>query len=79
VEAGELSGTLRGAAAANPSPLPASGGTADARGRKVLTERDLKDICQDAGSVLVDPRAVITPLGQDWLRLKKIAVRREGA
>ena len=52
----------------------------DARAKKVLSERDLRDLCgAECGELLVSTGAIITPLGVDWLRLRGIVVRREGA
>lgn len=68
-----------------PSPAlcveaPADGPCADLRSKKVLSERDLQEACANGcGEILVVARAIITPLGLDWLRLKGISVRREGA
>lgn len=58
----------------------ADGPCVDLRSKKVLSERDLQDLCANGcGEILVAARAIITPLGLDWLRLKGISVRREGA
>jgi len=60
--------------------VPADAPCVDLRSKKVLSERDLQDVCSNGcGEILVAARAIITPLGLDWLRLKGISVRREGA
>ena len=59
--------------------VPADAPCVDLRSKKVLSERDLQDVCSNGcGEILVAARAIITPLGLDWLRLKGISVRREG-
>ncbi len=59
--------------------VPAEMPCADLRSKKVLSERDLQELCANGCSeILVAARAIITPLGLDWLRLKGISVRREG-
>jgi hypothetical protein len=57
---------------------PSSGGCADLRGRKVLSEREFQEACAKNGccEVLVDAKAIVTPLAMDWLRLRGIVVRR---
>jgi propanediol utilization protein len=62
------------------SEVPAEMPCADLRSKKVLSERDLQELCANGcGEVLVAAKAIITPLGLDWLRLKGISVRRERA
>lgn len=71
---------LAGCAAAVCVEAPAVEPRVDLRSKKVLSERDLQEACANGcEEILVAAKAIITPLGLDWLRLKKISVRREGA
>jgi len=85
VPAEKLAGCAATGGVKQPAPVvcveaPADGPCADLRSKKVLSERDLQEACANGcGEILVAARAIITPLGLDWLRLKGIAVRREGA
>ncbi|MDI9370467.1 MAG: hypothetical protein GX181_00315 [Synergistaceae bacterium] len=76
VASGELGAALQAGASSDCPAPPAN--ASDARGRRLLTEQDLKEVCRDGGELLVDRGAIITPLGRDWLRFKNVTVRREG-
>ncbi len=51
----------------------------DLSGKRVLAERDVREACSgECGELLVGGRTIVTPLAMDWLRHRRIAVRRAG-
>lgn len=54
-----------------------SGDVLDLRGIRVVSERDLKDrLTEGVRCILVDPRAIVTPLCGDLLRTRGVELRR---
>lgn len=83
VPAAKLAGCVAAEDMKQPAPVCAEASAdrpcVDLRSKKVLSERDLQEVCADGcGEIIVAARAIITPLGLDWLRLRGISVRREG-
>lgn len=57
--------------------VPSGDGVVDLRGMRLVSEREVKDRCSEGcREVLVDPKAIITPLCADLLRIRGIRVVR---